>query len=140
MQAEIGVQAEWTSHLEQFSERLHVAADRTIVAATQRGSFLSQVLAPKKTLKLAATIKPGLYGPGVGAWSVGPLKYALAQEKGAVPHEIGIDGQVLANKAEGFGPVVGPVQHPGNKGIHFLLRAYETIKGELLRDLTRNFE
>lgn len=137
MEAEITTTAAYTSSLDQFSARVHTAAERTVTRATARGSLLSQVLAPKRTLRLAATIRPGIIAPGWGSWIVGPLKYALAQEKGARPHSIGAEGQILANKGDNFGPVRGPVLHPGNRGIHFLLKAYEQVKAELLPDLAR---
>lgn len=139
MDATVSVEATYVSHADQFSEHVHVAADRVVTRAAQRGSFISKVLAPKRTLKLASMIRTGVYGPGVGAWSVGPLKYALAQEKGARRHVIESHegpGGVLANKADGFYSAHA-VMHPGNPGIHFLLRAYEQVKLELLPDLKR---
>jgi hypothetical protein len=137
MEAVVGVETSVISYADQFSERVHIAADRAVTEGTTRGAFLSRVLAPKRTLRLVGTIHTGTYGPAQGAWSVGPLKYALSQEKGAVPHDIGAEGQILANKVEGFGPVVGPIRHPGNRGIHFLLRAYEEVKLGLLPSMKR---
>lgn len=34
---------------------------------------------------------------------------------GTSPHMVGSPGQVLANEATGFGPVTGPVLHPGTE-------------------------
>lgn len=42
--------------------------------------------------------------------------YASIVARGQRPHQIGAQGQVLYNARTGFGPVRGPVQHPGTRG------------------------
>lgn len=129
-----------TSHVQfrdefgRFALAIHEGAEAAIVQAAQRGAFLAAVLAPKRTFRLAGSIEP-FAGGMQGGWTVS-TPYAMAQEKGAGPHPIGAPGQVLAG--DGFGPVRGPVMHPGNPAVHYMKRSYDIVSKELLSILRRN--
>jgi len=59
-----------------------------------------------------------------------PLKYAAAQNEGAGAHTIAPKRKkALYNAREGWGPVAGPVEHPGNPATNFLDKAALTFKG-----------
>lgn len=57
-------------------------------------------------------------------------RHAEMVHNGTPPHDIGGDGQILANRLEGFGPVRGPVRHPGTRPNPFLRNA---LNAALLR-------
>jgi hypothetical protein len=58
--------------------------------------------------------------------------HALAQEKGAGPHMIGRDGQILYNPVKKWGPRRAPVWHPGNPPQPFLEPAYAVVRGRMI--------
>lgn len=60
-------------------------------------------------------------------------------EGGAVPHSIGRPGQVLHNKVEEFGPVRGPVAHPGVRGLHYLAGSYAAMSQRSLGIFAKYF-
>jgi hypothetical protein len=116
-----------------FMRQIDDAAENTAYAAAKRGAFLSRVFAPKRTLRLASAIFAYRHSTGKTAgWKVEGVPYAAAQDKGAAAHQIGAEGQVLANESDNFGPVVGPVSHPGNPATHFMSKAREQVARELV--------
>lgn len=124
-----------------FMEQIDDAAEKTAYAAAKRGANLSKVFAPKRTVRLASAIYAYRHGTGKTAgWKVTGVPYAASQEEGARPHAIGADGQVLANEADNFGPVQGPVQHPGNPATHFMEKARKQVASELIGIMRANME
>jgi hypothetical protein len=91
---------------------------------------LQKVYAPKKTGKLAASVRFSRkrYARGIGFEAGSTVKYALYQETGTPPH-------IIRAKRAGmltfFWPKVGhvvhfrSVRHPGNPGTHFLERGMD---------------
>jgi len=88
---------------------------------------ISVANAPFKTGRLRSSIEGFMTGPLQGE-VVATAPYALPQETGAVPHWIGEPGQDLSNPEEGFGPVKGPVFHPGNPATNYMHKAFRVTR------------
>lgn len=96
---------------------------------------------PFKTGELRRSIRGFMTGPREGV-VVATAPHALPQETGASPHLIGESGQVLfrgarshpgarhtKNRTEGqFGPVKGPVLHPGNPATRYLRKGFNAAR------------
>lgn len=119
---------QWRDEMGRFAEHIEEGAKEGIAAAAHEGAFLAAVFAPKRTLRLAGSIDPFTNGLQ-GGWTVS-TPYAMDQEEGAGPHEIGRPGQILSG--DGFGPVKGPVMHPGNPAVHYMKRAYAIVAPKLI--------
>jgi len=127
--ADVGfsTRVQWRDEFGRFAQALDVGAQRSQEEASQVGAVLAAALAPKRSGLMAGTIRSTGHGFVVGT------AYALAQEKGAGPHLIGANfGVTLANEAEGFGPVLGPVLHPGNPATHFMRNALRMVNQRLM--------
>lgn len=137
--AEVEVKARvyWRDEIGRFAEAVDDGAAQAIQQAALDGLHMSQIYAPKKTGRLAGAIRK--FGGGTQAgWEAGHEVYMIAQEEGAVPHAIGKEGEILFNAAESFGPVKGPVMHPGNPATHYIARAFEIISRGLAARVQRN--
>lgn len=133
--ADVGfsVRTQWRDEFGRFAQALDLGAQRSQEEAGEVGAVLAAGLAPKRSGLLASTIRATGHGFAVGTG------YALAQEKGAGPHLIGADfGSTLVNEAEGFGPVIGPVVHPGNPATHFMRNALRMVNQRLMGIIRRN--
>lgn len=132
--ADVGfsVRTQWRDEFGRYAQVLDVSAQRSQKEAGEIGAVLAAGLAPKRSRFLASTIRSTGHGFAAGAG------YAAAQEKGAGPHSIGAPGQVLANEAEGFGPVRGPVLHPGNPATHFMRQALRLVNQRLMGIIRAN--
>ena len=118
---------QWRDEFGRFAQALDVGAQRSQEEASQVGAVLAAALAPKRSGLMAGTIRSTGHGFAVGT------AYALAQEKGAGPHLIGATfGSTLVNEAEGFGPVMGPVVHPGNPATHFMKNALRMVNQRIM--------
>lgn len=117
---------QWRNEFGRFAEALDVGARRSQAEASDIGATLAAALAPKRSGFLASTIRSTGAGFAAGAG------YAAAQEEGAGPHPIGAPGQTLGNEAEDFGPVRGPVMHPGNPATHFMRDALRLVNQRLM--------
>lgn len=115
-----------------FAAALTEGARRSEREASDIGAVLAAALAPKRSGALAASVR----STGHGFTASAP--YAAAQEEGAWPHPIGSTGQVLANEAEDFGPVHGPVMHPGNPPTHFMRQALRLVNQRLMGIIRSN--
>ncbi len=128
--AEVDVSAHVAFHngIGRLARDLEAASTAAIAEGSAEGAQLSIAFAPKLTGLMASTIHPYLTGAEEGGWIVG-TPYALDQEFGARPHVIGAGGEILANEhpAERFGPVRGPVDHPGNPATSYLRRAFAIV-------------
>lgn len=120
---------QWRDEFGQFAKHIEEGAEEGIAAAANEGAFLAAVLAPKRTGRLAASINPFTNGLQ-GGWTTQGVPYAMAQEEGASPHEIGAPGQVLSG--DDFGPARGPVTHPGNPAKHYMKRSYDLVAPKLI--------
>lgn len=118
---------QWRDEFGRFAQALDVGAQRSQAEASDVGAVLAAALAPKRSGFLASTIR------STGAGFVVTAGYGAAQEEGAGPHLIGANfGTTLVNEAEGFGPVLGPVLHPGNPATHFMRDALRMVNQRLM--------
>lgn len=124
---------QWRDEFGRFAQALDVGAQRSQAEAGEIGAVLAAGLAPKRSGFLASTIRATGHGFAAGAG------YAAAQEEGAGPHLIGASfGSTLVNEAEGFGPVIGPVVHPGNPATHFMRNALRMVNQRLMGIIRSN--
>jgi hypothetical protein len=123
---------QWRDEFGRFAQALDVGAQRSQQEAGEIGAVLAAGLAPKRSGFLASTIRATGHGFAAGAG------YAAAQEKGAGPHPIGAPGQVLGNEDDDFGPVRGPVLHPGNPATHFMRNALRMVNQRLMGIIRAN--
>lgn len=133
--AEVGFscRTQWRDEFGRFAQTLNVGAERSQEEAGQIGAALAAALAPKRSGYLASTVHSTGHGFAAGAG------YAAAQEEGAGPHLIGAGfDKVLVNEAEGFGPVLGPVLHPGNPATHFMRDALRMVNQRLMGIIRSN--
>lgn len=126
--ANVGIttRVQWRDEFGRFASALSIGAKRSQDEASQLGATLAAALAPKRSGFLAGTIHSTGHGFAAGAG------YAAAQEEGAAPHTIGAPGQTLANEEDGFGPVKGPVLHPGNPATHFMRNALRMVNQRMM--------
>lgn len=139
-QVDVTSRVYWRDPFGKFLGDLHENAEQLAYAAALRGAFLSRVYAPKRTLRLVREI--GVYRAGrqQAGWKVAGVPYAAAQEEGARPHQIGQEGQILGNKKDNFGPIRGPVHHPGNPATHFMERAREEVARQMITMAREQFK
>jgi hypothetical protein len=117
----------WRDESGRFAAAMDEGARRAQEEAGEIGAAVASALAPKRSGELAASVRPN----GAGFEATAP--YAAAQEEGAGPHLIGTGfDSVLVNEAEGFGPVLGPVEHPGNPATHFMRDALKLVNARLM--------
>lgn len=134
--AEIPVTArvQWRDEFGRFRSAVDLAAQRSQQQGGEIGAHIAAGLAPKKTSALAGSIRSTGHGFATGA-----LPQALPQEEGASPHLIGTGfDAVLENPDEGFGPVIGPVLHPGNPAVHYMRDALRLVNGRLMGIIRAN--
>lgn len=127
--ADVGfsTRVQWRDEFGRFAQALDVGAKRSQKEASDIGAVLAAALAPKRSGFLASTIRSTGAGFAAGAG------YAAAQEEGAGPHLIGASfDAVLYNPKEGFGPVLGPVVHPGNPATHFMRDALRMVNQRIM--------
>jgi hypothetical protein len=97
------------------------------------GAALAKALAPKRSGALAG----GIHATGHG-FATGGTGHDLPQEEGAGPHPIGDPGQILGNREDDFGPVRGPVMHPGNPAVHYMRNAFRLLKPRIMPTIRRH--
>lgn len=125
----------WRDDIGRFAANVDLGAARAMEEASREGARLAAEFAPKKTGRLAAGIHP--IGRGKhGGWATSDVPEAGPQEHGAGGHVIGANGEILAGAD--FGPVKGPVWHPGNPAIHYMARSLSFMKSRLTSILRRN--
>ncbi len=114
-----------------FIRECEQAAEATVYDTVKEGAEVAAVLAPKRTGRLASSIEPFMLSATSGVWGSN-VKYAAAQEKGAVPHPISAYVSFYWDKMgrqwlhpptyqrlTGH-PGADPINHPGNAATHFL--------------------
>lgn len=107
-----------------FISEVEAGAVRSVTELANQTRDLARVFAPRRRGWLASQIESFIFG--TYAETVSSADYAAAQEKGAGPHSIGADGQLLSNRDEGFS-ARGPVLHPGNPAVRYLARAGQAV-------------
>lgn len=132
--ADVGfsTRVQWRDEFGRFAQALDIGAKRSQAQASEVGAALAAALAPKRSGFLASTIR------STGAGFAASAGYAAAQEEGAAPHIIGAAGQTLANETDGFGPVRGPVFHPGNSATHFMRDALQMVNQRIMSIIRSN--
>jgi hypothetical protein len=123
---------QWRDEFGRFAAVVDEATERSQKEASDIGAALAASLAPRRSGFLAGTIRSTGHGFIVTAG------YGAAQESGAGPHEIGDPGQTLGNEDDDFGPVKGPVMHPGNPATHFMRDALRLVNGRLMNIIRGN--
>lgn len=131
--ADVGfsTRVQWRDEFGRFAQALDVGAQRSQAEASEVGAALAAALAPKRSGFLAGTIRATGAGFAAGAG------YAAAQEEGAGPHLIGVGfDKVLVG--DDFGPVLGPVVHPGNPATHFMRDALRMVNQRIMGIIRSN--
>lgn len=116
----------WRDESGRFAAAMTDGARRSQEEAGKIGAALAIALAPERD----GILKGSIHANGAGFEA--DAGYAAAQEEGAGPHEIGAPGQVLGNEDDGFGPVRGPVEHPGNPAVHYMRDALRLVNARLM--------
>lgn len=100
---------------------------------------VAKTSAPHDTGELARSIRYTPVSPLSG--NIGSTaKHAGPQNKGAGAHQIApIRKKALYNKRRGFGPVRGPVQHPGNPATGYLDKAQAAFPALFITALRKRF-
>lgn len=127
----ISTSVQWRDEFGRFAQALSVGAQRSQSEASNLGAQVAAMLAPKRSGGLAGSV----HSTGKG-FATGALPHAIPQEEGASAHPIGADGQVLSG--DGFGPVRGPVMHPGNPATHFMRNALRFVNARLMGIIRAN--
>lgn len=131
--ADVGfsTRVQWRDEFGRFAQALDGGAQRSQAQASEIGAVLAAAFAPKRSGFLAGTIRSTGEGFTAGAG------YAAAQEEGAGPHLIGAGfDKVLVG--DDFGPVLGPVVHPGNPATHFMRDALRMVNQRLMGIIRAN--
>lgn len=132
---EVSSTVQWKSDDGRFAKVIGAAATASVKEAIGEGVRIAVELAPKRKGDLARSIAPFMNGPSQGGWIAGS-GHAMPQEHGARAHKIGYEGQILANKEQGF-YAKGPVKHPGNPATHFMRDSYRLVSRTLLSKMKR---
>lgn len=122
---------QWRDESGRFASAMDTGAQRSQEQASDIGAALAAALAPKRSGELAGSIHSNGHGFEADAG------YAAAQEEGAGPHLIGVGfDKVLVG--DDFGPVLGPVVHPGNPATHFMRDALKLVNARIMRIIRGN--
>lgn len=140
------------SNMGRFIADCEGAATKTVMEVADKGSNISRALAPKRTGRLAASIKPFLVSRTAAVWGTN-VDYAMHQEKGTRRHPM--SGRVSFfwmkmgrpwypyNSPEAHENIGGPgtsvIDHPGNPGVHYLENGYNMIKGAALKIADKHY-
>lgn len=119
----------------QFIRECEAAAEATVQEMVDDGAKVAAGLAPKRTGRLAASIKGFMLSRTSGVWGTN-LKYAAPQEFGAAPHEITAYVSFFWDKVGRmwlhpdqylyqFGHFgADPINHPGNPATHYMQQSW----------------
>ncbi len=95
--------------------------------AVAQAAGVAKTSAPVRTGELRRSI--GHKAIGYHGYVYSFARHAASQEYGASAHVIAVSRKkALANRKMSFGPVRGPVNHPGNPGTHFMLKAAQAFR------------
>lgn len=127
----VSTRVQWRDDSGRFASAMDTGAQRSQVEGGRIGAVLAAALAPRRSGFLAG----GIRSNGHGFEATAP--YAAAQEKGAGAHLIGVGfNKVLVG--DDFGPVLGPVEHPGNPATHFMRDALRLVNRRLMGIIRAN--
>ncbi len=129
----VRTRVQWRDEMGRYTARVDEGAEEAQRELSEIGATLARALAPRRRGILAGSIQSTGHGFATGA-----LTYALPQEEGAGAHPIGEPGQVLGNREDEFGPVRGPVLHPGNPAVHFMRNALRLLKPRIMPTIRSN--
>lgn len=139
----VSPEVRYRSDLGRFLAHCDEAGLAAVQATVEEGEKLAKQLAPSGAFEddrgptIRDSIEPVLAGK-VG-FVVARARHAMAQEKGARPHQIGTAGQILASEARGFGPRRGPVNHPGNPPQPYMGPMYAILKRKMISIMSRYY-
>ena len=126
----------------QFIRDCEQAAEDTVEQTVKEGAELAAVFAPKRTLRLAGSIKPFMLSRTSGVWGSN-APYAAAQEYGARPHPISAYVSFYWHKVgrQWLHPPVyerltghpgaDPISHPGNPATHFMRDSFRIMSSRI---------
>ncbi len=127
-----------------FIRACEQAAEASVLETVTDGADLAAALAPKRSGRLAASIKPFMLSSTSGVWGSN-VKYAAAQEKGASAHTITAYVSFYWDKMgrqwlypttyqrlTGH-PRADPINHPGNPATHFLRDSAAVMRRRMIR-------
>lgn len=123
----VKTRVQFRDELGRYASAVEHGAEEAQHEASAVGAVLAKALAPRRSGALAG----GIHSTGHG-FATGGLPQDLPQEEGASAHIIGEAGQILGNRDEAFGPVRGPVLHPGNPAVHYMRNAFRLLKPRLM--------
>lgn len=130
----VTTRVQWRNEFGRFEAAIDTGAQRAEKQSGEIGAHIAAGLAPHAKGILAGSIHSTGHGFATGA-----LPQALPQEEGASPHLIGAEfDAVLENPEEGFGPVIGPVLHPGNPAVHYMRDALKLVNSRLMGIIRAN--
>lgn len=142
MDGEIAVSGDVLLHLDSgaFVANVDGALTPAVEDVADQMAAMGRVFAPKgKTLELTNSIQ-GLLVSATSAVAVATAPHAIFQEKGAGAHIIPslLSGGWKLLAGDDFGPVWGPVEHPGNPATHFLEQAGDAVSAFVPRILAEH--
>lgn len=132
---EVSPEVRFRSNLGRFMAACKAAKTRSVRRCIELGADRARVLAPEGEFEdargptLRESIEPVMLSDSHGVF-VARARHAMAIERGAGPHQIGTEGQILADLEKPFGPVRGPVDHPGNAPQPYMKPAAEIVKSK----------
>ncbi len=128
----------------QFIRDCEQAAENTVEDVVEEGAKVASGIAPRRTGRLAASIKPFMLSRTSGVWGTN-VKYAAPQEFGAGPHPISAYVNFYWDKmgrqwmtppryeqVTGM-PGADPISHPGNPATGFMIGSFNAVKGRMVQ-------
>ena len=128
-------------------DHCHAAAVQSAEEAVAEGIRVAQMIAPRKTGHMAATIRAQqTYEYEVAntlhvtsAFSVGSDHWHF-QEYGTLPHDItGMVSFYWEKQHRRWQPGTNVISHPGNRATHFMVRGNEAARDALEHAVRRNY-
>lgn len=127
-----------------FISEIEAGGEQMMRAMMEDGIELSRAMAPKgakddpRTPKLVDSIDGTYSGTRASWWA--DARHALAQELGAVPHEItGWVNFFWEREGRDWDPGPNRINHPGNAPQPYLRPAYEMVMGRWMEYARRFF-
>lgn len=131
-----------------FIADIEGAATKAVEQALDAGVASARVQAPVRSGRLRASFQPVVLSRTSGVF-INTAPYAMAQDQGAVPHDISAHVSFFWEKmgrrwmypevyqrVTGF-PGADPIHHPGNPATHFMDAGFDAIRRQMPAILKR---
>lgn len=139
MPYEVGCRVFSRDNFGRFMSELEAAATKTAEEGAVELAAYAKAYAPHKTGALRDSIHPVMISAREGAAVVGTGHWRH-QEFGTAQHWIVGNPKLSFWWAKAGGRVVvSSVDHPGNPSVHFMKRAYESVKPRMMAVARRNY-